>query len=58
MKLCAWDAMFGIFPPSEAYRPDDEVGAIDSDGNWICDRCVKKYKRAKAEAEGRKEVAE
>lgn len=50
-KLCFWDAIFGIYPPERAYRPDDEVGAIDSEGQWICDRCKRKYEKARAEAE-------
>ena len=56
MKLCSWDAIFGIYPPELAYRPDDEVGTFDSEGQWICDRCAKKYEQAKAQAE-REQVA-
>ena len=51
MKLCSWDAIFGIYPIEKAYRPDEEVGAIDTDGNWICDRCKSKYEQAKTQAE-------
>jgi len=50
MRLCYWDSIYGIHPPELAYRPDDEVGTIDSDGNWICDRCKAKYEKAKAQA--------
>lgn len=55
MKLCHWCLIFGIYPPERAYRPDDEVGAYDSEGNWICDRCKRKYEKAKAEAQAEAE---
>jgi len=38
--LCAWCAMFGKFPISEAYRPDDEEGVMTADGEKICKTCA------------------
>jgi len=49
MKLCSWGKIYGRYPVEDAWRPDDEVGAIDSEGNWICDTCLKHYREGRAE---------
>ena len=41
--LCDWDAIYGIWPVSEAWRPDDEEPVITAEGDKICQRCAKKW---------------
>jgi len=45
--LCEWCAIYGKFPTSEAYRPDDEESVITQDGEKICQRCATNWQRAK-----------
>ena len=42
--LCVWDAIYGITPPSKAWRPDDEEPVITAEGDKICQRCAKKWR--------------
>ena len=49
MKLCSWCAIFGRYPVEDAWRPDDEEGAYDIEGNWICDTCKKHYDEGREE---------
>jgi len=45
--LCAWCAMFGKFPISEAYRPDDEEGVMTAGGEKICKTCATNWYEGK-----------
>lgn len=38
MKICAWCKNEGL-TKEEYSHPDDEIGGIDSNGNWFCDDC-------------------
>lgn len=40
MKRCTWCGYAGI-PKKENSHDESEVGAIDSEGDWICDDCFK-----------------
>lgn len=37
MKMCAWCYEEGVIEKNQ--HSDDEKGAIDNEGNWICDDC-------------------
>ncbi len=52
--LCEWCAIFGIFPPDKAWKPDSEVPVITRDGEKICGKCATNWTRAKAEADSEK----
>ena len=55
--LCAWCAVYGKFPVSEAYRPDDEKGVLTADGEKICKRCADNWHEGKKDNDAkRKEV--
>jgi hypothetical protein len=43
--------MYGKFPLSEAWRPDDEEGVITADGKKICKTCAQKWYEGKIKAE-------
>ena len=49
--LCAWCAIYGKFPVSEAYRPDDEEGIITADGEKICKTCAENWHEGKEKAD-------
>jgi hypothetical protein len=49
--LCSWCAIYGKFPLSEAYRPDDEKPVITKDKEKICQTCAKKWYEGKNKAE-------
>lgn len=46
MKKCAW-CEYADVSKEKNVHDDDEVGAVDSEGDWICDEC---NGEAKAEA--------
>jgi len=48
--LCEWCAIFGKFPPSAAWRPDDEEPVITADGEKICSTCATNWERGKKES--------
>jgi len=49
--LCEWDAIYGIYPPEKAWRPDSEAPVITVEGHKICQRCAQKYWDARNQAE-------
>ncbi len=50
--LCAWCKIYGKFPVSEAYRPDDEEGVLTEDGELICATCAENWHKGKGQSDG------
>jgi len=48
--LCEWCRIYGKWPVSEAYRPDDEEPVITAEGDKICQSCYEKWLAARAKA--------
>lgn len=38
MSKCAW-CEYAEVPKEENVHDDDEIGSVDSEGDWICDEC-------------------
>ena len=55
--LCAWCAVYGKYPVSEAYRPDEEEGVITANGEKICTSCASNWHEGKKDDDAKRKKA-
>ena len=50
MWLCRWEEIYGVYPPSRAWKREDEPFVMTEDGEKICVECAKKWYEGKHKA--------
>lgn len=51
MWLCEWECIYGVYPPSKAWKNDDEPFVITAERDKICQACADKWHEGKRKHE-------